>query len=132
LLTAGPRAIAAALYQSGFVHTRIVQRQWNPNVRPSLARIDGGLPQMLFVSSMQIHSASAYEIIADAYRLGDERPLIFAGGAKAIYEPWDFFALGPDRRISAHVVVTGEEFALLELLDRLMAARRPREHPPKT
>ena len=45
--------------------------------------------------SMQIHSASAYELIADAYRLGDDRPLILAGGAKAIYEPWDFFGFGP-------------------------------------
>src|SRR5437016_11426159 len=105
LLTAGPRAIAAALFQAGFTRQRIVQRQWNPNVRPSLARLDGAVPQMLFVSSMQIHSASAYQIIADAFRLGEERPLIFAGGAKAIYEPWDFFKCGPGQKYSADVVV---------------------------
>src|SRR5713226_8243123 len=94
LLTAGPRAIAAALHEAGFTKTRIVLRQWNRHLQPSQARLDGELPQMLFVSSMQIHSASAYEIIADAYRLGSARPLILAGGAKAIYEPWDFFGRG--------------------------------------
>src|SRR5438309_9353436 len=70
LLTAGPRAIASALYSAGFTQTRVVLRQWNRNHRPSLARFDGRPPQMLFISSMQIHSASAYEMIADAYRLG--------------------------------------------------------------
>src|SRR5260221_3354951 len=83
----GPRAIASALVGAGFSNTRIVQTQWNTKFRPSQARLEGRLPQMLFVSSMQIHSAKAYELIADAYKLGDDRPLIFAGGAKAIYEP---------------------------------------------
>src|SRR5712692_8757796 len=108
LLTAGPRAIAGALHHAGFTRTRIVLRQWNRNFQPSEARLDGEPPQMLFVSSMQIHSASAYEMIADSYRLGDERPLILAGGAKAIYEPWDFFGCGPEGKYSADVVVTGE------------------------
>src|SRR5262249_56614520 len=49
LLTAGPRAIAAALVNAGFTNTRIVQRQWNRNLRPSEARLDGQPPQMLFV-----------------------------------------------------------------------------------
>ncbi|HEV3261412.1 MAG TPA: radical SAM protein [Gemmataceae bacterium] len=132
LLTAGPRAIAAALYQAGFTRTRVVLRQWNRNVRPSESRLDGEVPQMLFVSSMQIHSASAYELIADAYRLGEDRPLILAGGAKAIYEPWDFFGCGPGGQYSADVVVTGEEFVALELLDRIMEARGRDEHPRKT
>ncbi len=132
LLTAGPRAIGSSLYAAGFTRTRIVQTQWNPNFRPSLARIDGRLPQMLFVSSMQIHSAKAYELIADAYKLGDERPLIFAGGAKAIYEPWDFFGFDEKREISADAACTGEEFVLLELLDRVMGHRGRDEHPRKT
>jgi radical SAM superfamily enzyme YgiQ (UPF0313 family) len=132
LLTAGPRAIAAALYNAGFTKTRIILRQWNRNFRPSEARLDGQLPQMLFVSSMQIHSASAYEMIADAYHLGDERPLILAGGAKAIYEPWDFFGVGAEGRCDADVVVTGEEFVALELLDRVMEYRGTGEHPRKT
>jgi radical SAM superfamily enzyme YgiQ (UPF0313 family) len=131
LLTAGPRAIAAALHASGFAKTRIVLRQWNRYLQPSEARLDGELPQMLFVSSMQIHSASAYELIADAYRLGSARPLILAGGAKAIYEPWDFFGRGPNGRDDADVVVTGEEFVALELLDRIMESRGSGEHPRK-
>ena len=81
LLTAGPRAVASALHNAGFTRTRIVQRQWNRNVRPSEARLDGEVPQMLFVSSMQIHSQSAYELIADAHKLGDQRPFIVAGPA---------------------------------------------------
>jgi radical SAM superfamily enzyme YgiQ (UPF0313 family) len=131
LLTAGPRAIASALHEAGFSRTRVVLRQWNRQLCPSQARIDGQPPQMLFVSSMQIHSASAYELIADAYRLGDQRPFIVAGGAKAIYEPWDFFGFGPDGQYSADVVVTGEEFVLLELLDRIMEARGCGEPPRK-
>src|SRR5262249_48088207 len=91
LLTAGPRAIASALHSAGFPRIRIVQRQWTRRFRVSQARLDGRPPQMLFVSSMQIHSACAYEMIIDAHQLGEERPLILAGGAKAIYEPWDFF-----------------------------------------
>src|ERR1700736_622652 len=132
LLTAGPRAIASALHAAGFTKTRIVLRQWNPNLNPSEARLDGQAPQMLFVSSMQIHSASAYQMIEAAYRLSDERPLILAGGAKAIYEPWDFFGHGPNGQYSADVVVTGEEFVALELLDRIMEARGRHEHPRKT
>jgi radical SAM superfamily enzyme YgiQ (UPF0313 family) len=137
LLTAGPRAVAAALYQAGFVKTRMVMGQWNPNFRPSQARIDGEIPQMLLVSSMQIHSASAYEMIRDAYELGDDRPFILAGGAKAIYEPWDFFGVDAEGKCSADVVVTGEEYVILELLDRLMEARagtagKNREHLRKT
>src|ERR1700732_2245353 len=56
LLTAGPRAVAAALNGAGFTRTRIVLTQWNPRFRPSRARLDGEVPQMLFISSMQIHS----------------------------------------------------------------------------
>src|SRR5947209_8392206 len=57
LLTAGPRAIAAALRQAGFTRVRIAMCQWNPNLQPSQTRLDGEPPHMLFVSSMQIHSA---------------------------------------------------------------------------
>jgi radical SAM superfamily enzyme YgiQ (UPF0313 family) len=131
LLTAGPRAIAAALSEAGFTKTRVVLRQWNRNLRPSEARFGGEPAQMLFVSSMQIHSASAYEMIVDAYRLGESRPFILAGGAKAIYEPWDFFGHGPAGLHNPDVVVTGEEFVALELLDRIMEFRSEGEHPRK-
>jgi radical SAM superfamily enzyme YgiQ (UPF0313 family) len=132
LLTAGPRAVASALHQAGFTRIRTVMRQWSRNLRPSEARLDGVPPQMLFVSSMQIHSACAYEMIADAYRLGEDRPFILAGGAKAIYEPWHFFGCGPEGKYSADVVVTGEEFVILQLLDRLMEYRSGGENPRKT
>src|SRR5262245_27912388 len=133
LLTAGPRAVGGALHSAGFTNTRIVLGQWSRNIRPSLARLEGKVPQMLFVSSMQIHSAHAYRLIADAYQLGEERPLIFAGGAKAIYEPWDFFGFDVNgKQYSADVVSTGEEFVLLELLDRIMEHKVRGEHPRKT
>src|SRR5262245_13933539 len=132
LLTAGPRAVAACLYEAGISKTRIVLRQWCPNFRVNEARIGGRIPDLLLVSSMQIHSASAYEMVADAHRFGAERPFILAGGAKAIYEPWDFFGVDPERRCSADVVVTGEEFVILELLDRLMDSRAGNEHLRKT
>jgi radical SAM superfamily enzyme YgiQ (UPF0313 family) len=132
LLPAGPRAIAAAIYKAGFTRQRVVMRQWNPNFRAGDARLDGAPPEMLFVSSMQIHSASALEMIADAHRLGEGRPFIVAGGAKAIYEPWDFFEFGPQRQYSADVVVTGEEHVALEMLDRLMEFRARGEHLRKT
>src|SRR5260370_12215888 len=127
LLTAGPRAVASALYGAGFTNTRIVLRQWNRNFRPSEARLDGAVPHLLLISSMQIHSASAYEMIIDAYKLGEARPFILAGGAKAIYEPWDFFGLGPDRQYSADVPVTGEQSVALALLDPLTEPR-PTHH----
>src|SRR3974390_3364873 len=38
LLTAGPRAVAAALVSAGFTKTRVVLGQWNRNFRPSEAR----------------------------------------------------------------------------------------------
>lgn len=132
LLTAGPRAVASALHEAGFVKTRIVLRQWNPNFKLSQARIDGEVPQLVLVSSMQIHSASAYEMIVDAHKLGEARPLILAGGAKAIYEPWDFFGVDAEQKCSADVVCTGEEYVLLELLDRLMESRAGGEHLRKT
>src|SRR6267142_77516 len=86
LLTAGPRAIAGALVNAGFAKTRIVLRQWNRNFKVSEARLDGGIPQLLLISSMQIHSANAYEMVLDAHQLSEQRPLILCGGAKAIYE----------------------------------------------
>jgi radical SAM superfamily enzyme YgiQ (UPF0313 family) len=132
LLTAGPRAIASALHHAGFTKTRVVLRQWNPRFKVSEARLDGAVPQLLMVSSMQIHSASAYEMIADAFKLGEERPLILAGGAKAIYEPWDFFGFDAERKYSADVACTGEEFILLELLDRVMEYRVRGERLRKT
>jgi radical SAM superfamily enzyme YgiQ (UPF0313 family) len=123
---AGARAVAAALVDSGLTRTRIVLQQWTPRFRPSRARLDGQPIEMLLVSSMQIHAARAYQLIADAcISDGGKRPLIIAGGPKAIYEPWDLFGLGGDARVGADVAVTGEEFVLVQLLEVLLSYRGP-------
>lgn len=120
---AGPRAIAAALTSAGFRRVRIVLQQWNPIFRPSQARIDGKPLDVLMVSSMQIHSEPAYGLVTDAWKLGENRPLIIAGGSKAIYEPHHFLGIGPGARIHADVAVTGEEFVLLELMNLICSHR---------
>ncbi len=125
LIPGAPRAVGAALYAAGFQNVRLVLQQWNPNIRPSEASFDGKPPQVLMVSAMQIHSAPAYRLIRDAWQLGDDRPLIMAGGPKAVYEPWNFFGLSPDGREGADVVVTGEEYVILELLDRIVEMKGP-------
>lgn len=127
LIPGAPRAVGSALYAAGLRNVRLVMQQWNPNIRPSAARLDGKPPEILMVSAMQIHSAPAYRLIRDAWQLGDDRPLILAGGPKAVYEPWDFFGLSPDGCEGADVVVTGEEYVLLELLDRILEMKAPRE-----
>ena len=119
---AGARAVGSALYDSGLTKTRIVLQQWNRAFRPSQARLDGEPIEMLMVSSMQIHAERAYGLIADACR-GPERPLILAGGPKAIYEPWDLFGIGGRAEVSADVVVTGEEFILIQLMEVLLSYR---------
>ncbi|MDW8079235.1 MAG: radical SAM protein [Thermoguttaceae bacterium] len=125
LIPGAPRSVAAALHAAGFRRIRVVLQSWNPRLRPSLARLDGDIPQLLLISSMQIHSQAAYDLIVDAWSLGENRPLILAGGPKAIYEPWDFFGLGLDGSQGVDVAVTGEEYVLLELLDRILAHRLP-------
>lgn len=137
IFPAAARTVAAALAKAGFVRTRAVFQHWNPNFRPSQARLDGRVPQLLMLSSMQIHALKAYEAIHDAWSLGENRPLIFVGGPKAIYEPYHFWSMpDPDpnpsptgrgagvRELAApDVVVTGEVFVLVELLNRLVAYR---------
>ncbi len=113
---AGPRAVAAALAEAGFRNVRVVLQQWNPNFRPSQARMNGRPIDLLLISAMQIHSEPAYNLIADAWTMGADRPLIFAGGPKAIYEPSHFLGIGPDAAVHADVAVTGEEYVLLELM----------------
>lgn len=127
LIPAAARAVASALYAAGLTNVRVVLQQWSPRVRPSTALIGGRRPEMLFVSAMQIHSASAYELIRDAWTLGEQRPLILAGGPKAIFEPWDYFGLSPDGSVGADVVVTGEEFVILEFLDRVLEYKGSKE-----
>jgi hypothetical protein len=114
----GARLIAGAVHQAGFHRSRSVFQLWNPNFRPSRARIDGRLLQMLLVSSMQLHSQRAAMAIRDAWTMGDERPLIIVGGPKAIYEPYHFWSIPePGPRVAPDVAVTGEAYVLLDLLN---------------
>ena len=126
---AGARGVAAALHDSGLTRTRIVLQQWTANFDPRLARLDGEPIEMFLVSSMQIHAERAYRLVADACAIPKpDRPLIIAGGPKAIYEPWDFFDIEGDPELSADVAVTGEEFVLAQLLDVLLDYRGENGH----
>jgi radical SAM superfamily enzyme YgiQ (UPF0313 family) len=127
MFPAGASAIANALNQAGFARTRAVFQLWNPNFKSSRARIDGRALEMLLISSMQIHSLRAYDAISEAWSLGAERPLVIAGGPKAIYEPYHFWPEPGKRNPTApDVVVTGEQYVLLELLDTLLSYRGAR------
>jgi radical SAM superfamily enzyme YgiQ (UPF0313 family) len=87
-------------------------------------QLDGRVPDIFMVSSMQIHSAPCLDLIRDACSIdADHRPLIIAGGPKVIYEPWDVFSADPEQPRSADVAVTGEEYVLLNLLEVLLAER---------
>ncbi|MCY2923846.1 MAG: radical SAM protein, partial [Planctomycetota bacterium] len=66
---AGVRAVGAELLDAGFEKTRIVLQQWNRNFRPSAARLDGRVPDVLLVSSMQMHWQRSMEMIHDACRI---------------------------------------------------------------
>lgn len=130
---AGVRAVGAAMADTGFNKTRIVLQQWNRNFRPSQMRLDGRIPDIFMVSSMQIHSAQCRALIRDACRIDvDQRPLIIAGGPKTIYEPWDVFSTDPNDPAGADVAVTGEEYVLLNLLEVLLSIHTPGESLRKT
>ncbi len=129
IFPAGGRAVAGALVQAGFQRTRAVFQLWNPNFRPSQARYDGRPIQLLLVSAMQIHGEAAYAAIRDAWTMGEDRPLIIAGGPKAHYEPYHFWPLAtPKGPVGPDVVCTGESFVLLDLLRVLTGFHRPGRH----
>ena len=121
---AGVRAIGSAMVDAGFAKTRIVLQQWNRNFSPSRMRLDGRIPDVFMVSSMQIHAAQCKALIQDACRIDPaNRPLIIVGGPKAIYEPWDVFSAEPANPWGADVAITGEEYVLLNLLEVLLSVR---------
>ena len=125
---AGVRAIGAAMVDAGFDRTRIVLGQWNRNFRPSQMRLDGKIPDIFMVSSMQIHWAHCQALIREACRIDPaQRPLIIAGGPKIIYQPWDAFSADPDDPWGVDLAVTGEEYVLLSLLEVLLSARAGNE-----
>lgn len=130
---AGPRAVAAAMVDAGIARTRLVLQQWNPRLRPSRARLDGRLPDLLLISALQVHRARCQELIADACRIPPkQRPLIIAGGPLMIYEPWAAFGADASLPGSADIAVTGEEVVLLSLLERLLSGRKGGERPRAT
>ena len=121
---AGVRSIGSAMADSGFEKTRIVLQQWNRNFRPSQMRLDGRVPDIFMVSSMGLHSDQCMAMIRDAHRIDPRhRPLIIAGGPHAVYQPFDLFSADPENPASADVVVTGEEFVLLSLLEVVLSVR---------
>ncbi len=121
---AGVRAIGSALVDSGLEKTRIVLQQWNRNFRPSRMRLDGRIPDLFMISSMGLHSDRCMEMIGDARRIDPaNRPLIIVGGPKAVYQPYDLFSGDKANPTSADVVVTGEEYVLLNLLEVLLSFR---------
>jgi radical SAM superfamily enzyme YgiQ (UPF0313 family) len=124
IFPAGARVIAGALCQAGFLRTRAVFQLWNPAFRPSCARLDGRAIQLLLVSSMEMHAGQAYQAIRDAHRLGADRPLIIAGGPKAIYQACHFWKHpAVDWLTPPDVAVTGEAYVLLDLLNLLVRYR---------
>jgi len=124
MFPAGARSIAAALHQVGFLRTRVVYQLWNPNFRASHARLDGRPLEMFLISSMQMHARRAYQAIRDAWKMGDRRPLIVAGGPKAVYEPYHYWSIpGEGQPVAPDVVVTGETYVLLDLLNVLAEMR---------
>ena len=124
---AGVRGIGSAMAESGFEKTRIVLQQWNKNFRPSQMRLDGRVPDLFMVSSMGLHSQRCMEMIRDARRIDPaSRPLIIAGGPHAVYQPYELFGPaphGPSDPAGPDVVVTGEEYVLLNFLEVLLSFR---------
>lgn len=121
---AGVRGIGAALLDAGFQKTRVVLQTWNRRFAPSLARLDGRIPDLFMVSSMGIHSERMKELLSDVCRIdAGERPLVIAGGPHVWYTPWDVFSADPAAPAGADLAVTGEVYVLLELLDRLLSER---------
>src|SRR4029079_18474392 len=86
------------------------------------------IPDLFMVSSMGLHSDECMGLIGEARRIDPaRRPLIIAGGPHAVYQPHELFGTDPCAPNGADVVVTGEEFVLLSLLEVLLSVRSPGE-----
>ncbi len=121
---AGVRAIGSAMVDAGFSKTRIVLQQWNRNFKPSRMQLDGRVPDLFMISSMGMHSDRALEMIRDARQIDPaHRPLIIAGGSHAVYEPFLYYGDPRSNGAGPDVVVTGEEFVLLSLLEAILSFR---------
>ncbi len=124
MVPAGVRAVGSALVDSGIEKVRIVLQQWNKRFDASRMKIDGRVPDLFCVSSMSMHGQQAMRMIRDACRIDpSRRPLIIAGGSQAVYEPHRFFSNDPTQPASADVVVTGEEYVMLSLLEAVLSVK---------
>src|SRR6202035_3197514 len=128
---AGLRPSGSAFVDVRFEKTRIVLQQWNRNFRPSQMQLDGRFPDLFMASSMSLHSEQCMDLIRDACKIDRaHRPLIIAGGPHAVYVPYDFFSPSEANPAGADLVITGEEFVLLSLLDVILSRRAPVESLP--
>src|SRR3989344_418324 len=114
----GIRSVAGAVYSTGFKNTRIVLGPWNPNFDFMAARLNGDIPEVFGVGSMQINEADAHKKIEQATALGDHRPLIIGGGPHANYQAEEYFSRDPSK--SVDVAVRGESYVLLSLLEAIL------------
>jgi len=121
MVPGGVRQVGASLLDAGFSDIRIVLQQWSRNVRPSQVRLDGRAPDVILLSAMGLHTAPLLSLIEDIGRIPEpHRPLILGGGPKGIYQPDEFFHVGGEASASVDAVCTGEDYILIELLDRLV------------
>ncbi len=130
---AGVRAVAAAMLDSGFEKTRIVLQHWNPNFDPAKMQLDGRLPDIFLVSAMRLHYTAFVQLLRGVCKIPPERrPLVIVGGPQTIYEPWTVFSPDPADPWTADAALTGEEYVLLALLERLLNERAGTEPLRKT
>lgn len=121
----GIRAAGGAIYKAGFKNTRIVFSPWNRNFDFRATRLNGVVPEIFGIGSMQIHEADAHDKIEQANALGDKRPLIIGGGPHANYQAWDYF--NKDQYKSVDVAVRGEPNVTLALLEAILDHKGKKE-----
>ena len=128
IVPAGVRQVAASLLESGVHDVRIVLQQWTPHVSPEALSLGGRRPDLLLLSAMSLHTAPLERLLREACRIPPgERPLVVCGGPKGIYEATGMFHVGGDPSVSTDFVCRGEDYVLLEALERITAEWPVRE-----
>lgn len=126
MVPAGIRQVGASLLEAGFSDIRIVLQQWSPNVLPSRVRLDGRAPDALMFSAMSLHAAALDALLRDVATIPEGyRPLALVGGPHATYLPDHVFHVNGDAGVSADAACMGEDFVLLDLMDRLVDRMGP-------
>ncbi|MBI2673592.1 radical SAM protein [Candidatus Woesearchaeota archaeon] len=123
MANSGVRDVAGALYSAGLKNIRVVLGTWNPNFDFRHAKLEGKIPEVFGIGSLQINSADAYQKIFQALSLEANRPLIIGGGPHAIYAPWKYFNLGGKVENGVDIVVKGEQNVTLQLMNVLLEYR---------